>query len=170
MLWTAKYTHIREPHTLLEYNLGMTEQKWFREQLSPEPLAPLSLTKKLSHQRRGYFFSRICCSIWGRLYCNICHVNLVQQMGKFLYFPFLYRKEHQQSLANPFKVVVVICVPAEVVVLVICVAAPSPPAPLNLLVGKCQDFRWELTKCRSYLEQLLAKNVKARDDWKLTIP
>ena len=87
-------------------------------------------------------------------------------MGKFLYFPFLYRKEHQQSLANPFKVVVVVVivvVPAEVV-LVICVAAPSPPAPLDLLVGKCQDFGWELTKCRSYLEQLLAKNVKARDD------
>ena len=95
-------------------------------------------------------------------------------MGKFLYFPFLYRKEHQQSLANPFKVVVVVVVvvvvPAEVV-LVICVAAPSPPAPLDLLVGKCQDFRWELTKCGweltkcgSHLEQLLAKNVKARDD------
>ena len=157
----------------------MTEQKSFTR---AEPLGNgiflhafgwLSLTKKLS-RRRGDFFSLICCSIWGRLYCNICHVNLVQQTGKFLYFPFLYRKEHQQSLANPFKVVVVVVVvivvvPAEVV-LVICVAAPSPPASLNLLVGKCQDFGWELTKCRSYLEQLLAKNVKARDDWKLPIP
>ena len=82
--------------------------------------------------------------------------------GKVSLFPF-YRKEHQQSLANPFKVVVVV-IPAEVVVLVICVAAPSPPAPLDLLVGKSQDFHQELTMCRSYLEQLLAKNVKARDD------
>ena len=86
-------------------------------------------------------------------------------MGKFLYFfPFLYRKEHQQSLANPFKVVVVICVPAEVVVLVICVAAPSPPGSLDLLVAKIQVFRWEPKKCGFYLQQLLAKNVEARDD------
>ena len=79
----------------------------------------------------------------------------------------MYRKEHQQSLANPFKVVVVVVVvvvivvvPAEVV-LVICVAAPSPPTSLDLLVGKCQDFDRQLTKCGSHLEQLLAKNVKA---------
>ena len=60
-------------------------------------------------------------------------------MGKFLYFPFLYRKEHQQSLANPFKVVVVVVVavvvvvPPKVIVLVVCGAAPSPPTPLDLL-------------------------------------
>ena len=55
-------------------------------------------------------------------------------MGKFLYFfPFLYRKEHQQSLANPFKVVVVVVVVSAKVIEVICVAAPTPPSSLNLL-------------------------------------
>ena len=46
-------------------------------------------------------------------------------MGKFLYFPFLYRKEHQQSLANPFKVVVVVVVVVAVVVVVPRHSVPS---------------------------------------------
>ena len=40
--------------------------------------------------------SPICCSIWG-LYCNICHVNLFQQTGKFLYFPFLQEGASTES-------------------------------------------------------------------------
>ena len=97
-------------------------------------------------------------------------------MGKFLYFfPFLYRKEHQQSLANPFLdvVVVVIVVPAKVIV-VICDAAPTPPSSLDLLkeskhwtrakIGRAQKFGlFQETDKGCHLKQLLAKNVKARD-------
>ena len=96
-------------------------------------------------------------------------------MGKFLYFPFLYRKEHQQSLANPFKVVVVviIVVSAEVIV-VICDAAPTPPSSLDLLkeskhwtrakIGRAEKFGlFQEADKGCHLQQLLAKNVKARD-------